>query len=144
MFRGTAFPKLDDKYRLAVPAKYRDKLAHDIVVVCEIERCLGLYRLADFEAKMAEASDAPATFRTVRDYQRWMMSRAEDVTPDGQGRVTLTSTQRTWAGLERDVVVIGAGNHLEVWNPDTWTDYSAGLDNRFQDYDGRIGPDTTA
>jgi len=140
MFRGTATPKLDDKFRLALPAKYREELAKEITVVCEMEHCLGVYRRQDFDQAMKEYNDAPTTIRRVRDYQRWMQSRAEDVAPDGQGRITLTPVQRAWARLDRDVVVIGSGNRLEVWNPDDWDDYQAQLERRFQDFDGQIVP----
>jgi MraZ protein len=108
-----------------------------------MERCLALYLPADFEQTMADVNDAPPTFKTVRDYQRWMQSRAEDVSPDGQGRITLTTAQRDWAQLNREVIVIGAGNRLEVWDPGVWAKYQAGLDAQFTDFDGRIVPSTT-
>jgi MraZ protein len=129
---------LDDKNRLAVPAKYREELAKAITVVCEMEHCLGVYRRADFDQTMRAYNEAPTTIRQVRDFQRWMQSRAEDVTPDGQGRITLTPFQRQWARLDREVIVIGSGNRLEVWNPADWEAYQATLEARFTDFDGHI------
>jgi len=140
MFRGTATPKLDDKFRLALPTKFREELGQEITVVCEMERCLGIYRRQEFDNAMRQYSDAPTTIRRVRDYQRWMQSRAEDVTPDASKRITLTATQRSWARLERDVIVIGSGNHLEVWNPVDWEAYQAYLEQDFTDFDGQIVP----
>ena len=140
MFRGTATPKLDDKFRLALPAKYREELAKEITVVCEMEHCLGVYRRSDFDDTMKEYNDAPATIRRVRDFQRWMQSRAEDVVPDGQGRITLTPLQRSWAHLDREVVVIGSGKRLEIWNPSDWEDYQADLESQFASFDGPIIP----
>jgi MraZ protein len=142
MFRGTHTPKLDDKFRLSLPAKYRDDLAKEITVVCEIEHCLGIYRRSQYNEAMKPVNDAPTSIRQVRDYQRWMESRAQDSVPDAQGRVTLTEFQRAWAKLDREVVVIGAGNRLEVWNPEVWAAYQAELDARFQDFDGQIVPTT--
>ena len=144
MFRGSATPKLDDKSRLALPAKWREQLAKEITVVCEMEHCLGVYRRQDFDEAMREINDAPMTLRQVRDYQRWMQSRAEDVTPDAQGRITLTPTQRAWACLDRTVMMIGSGKRLEVWQPDAWQNRQAELDERFIDFDGRIVPGPTA
>ncbi|MDR0960580.1 MAG: division/cell wall cluster transcriptional repressor MraZ [Propionibacteriaceae bacterium] len=138
--RGTWTPRLDEKYRLTLPAKYRLELTAEVTVVCEQERCLAIYARDVLDAMMDPINAAPSTRREVREYQRWAQYRAEDATPDKQGRVTLTPTQRTWAGLDKDVVVIGAGNRLEVWNPETWDAYAAELDAKFADFDGDIVP----
>jgi len=133
-------PKLDDKSRLTLPAKYRSELTDEVTVVCEQERCLAVYPKAVLDTMMEPINSAPSTLRDVREYQRWTQYRAEDATPDKQGRITLTAIQRTWAGLDRDVIVIGAGNRLEVWDPERWETYSAALDERFADFDGEIVP----
>jgi len=138
--RGAWTPKLDDKSRLTLPAKYRAELTDEVTVVCEQERCLAIYAKAVLDAMMEPVNAAPSTLRDVREYQRWTQYRAEDATPDKQGRVTITPSQRTWAGLDRDVVVIGAGNRLEVWNPEQWEAYSSALDAKFADFDGEIVP----
>ncbi|MDR1512125.1 MAG: cell division/cell wall cluster transcriptional repressor MraZ, partial [Propionibacteriaceae bacterium] len=65
MFIGTATPKIDDKFRLALPTKFREELAKDVSVVCEMDGCLGIYRRPDFEEIMAQATVAPTTFRDV-------------------------------------------------------------------------------
>jgi len=140
MMRGTFTPKLDDKSRLTLPAKYRTELTDEVTVVCEQERCLAIYAKSVLDQMMEPVNAAPSTLRNVREYQRWTQYRAEDATPDKQGRVTITPIQRAWAGLEKDVIVIGAGNRLEVWNPEKWEAYSAGLDARFADFDGEIVP----
>jgi MraZ protein len=129
---------LDDKGRLTVPAKYRRELGFDITVVCEPERCLGIYDRAVFEEQMRRFLDAPSTIRQVRDYQRWVNARAEDVEPDGQGRITLTPQQRDWAGLSGEIAVIGSGNRLEVWNPTAWDEHENQLNQEFINFDGLI------
>jgi len=138
--RGTQNPKLDEKSRLTLPAKYRTDLTEDVTVVCEQERCLGIYSKAVLDKMMEPINAAPSTFRNVREYQRWFHSRAEDATLDKQGRITITATQRAWAGLDREVIVIGAGPRLEVWNPEKWAEYAASLDEKFADFDGEIVP----
>ncbi len=140
--RGTWTPKLDDKSRLTLPAKYRTELTDEVTVVCEQERCLAIYAKTVLDTMMEPINAAPSTLRDVREYQRWTQYRAEDATPDRQGRVTITPTQRAWASLDKDVVVIGAGNRLEVWDPDKWAAYSAALDAKFADFDGEIVPRT--
>ena len=138
--RGSWMPKLDDKFRLTLPKKYRFELTDEVTVVCEQERCLGIYAKTVLDALMERINSAPSTVKEVREYQRWSQHRAEDATPDKQGRITITSLQRLWAGLDRDVVVIGAGNRLEVWNPDAWVTYAQSLDDKFADFDGEIYP----
>ncbi|MCL2482865.1 MAG: division/cell wall cluster transcriptional repressor MraZ [Propionibacteriaceae bacterium] len=138
--RGTWTPKLDEKSRLTLPAKYRTELTEEVTVVCEQERCLSVYSKEVLDSMMEPVNTAPSTLRNVREYQRWTQYRAEDANPDRQGRITITASQRAWAGLDRDVIVIGAGNRLEVWNPERWEAYSATLDDKFADFDGEIVP----
>jgi MraZ protein len=138
--RGTWTPKLDDKSRLTLPAKYRIDLTEEVTVVCEQERCLGIYPRTVLDQMMEPINAAPSTLQNVREYQRWMQARAEDANPDKQGRVILTSAQRAWADLDRDVIVIGAGHRLEVWNPERWIQYSAELDEKFANFNGEIVP----
>jgi MraZ protein len=135
-------PKLDDKSRLTLPAKYRIELTDEVTVVCEQERCLAVYAKTHLDAMMEAVNAAPSTLRDVREYQRWTQYRAEDARPDKQGRVTITPAQRAWAELDHDVIVIGAGNRLEVWNPQTWASYAESLDAKFADFDGEIYPRT--
>jgi MraZ protein len=132
---------LDDKGRLTLPAKYRSELGDAVTVVCEPERCLGIYGRAVFEDQMRRFLEAPSTIRQVRDYQRWVNARAEDVEPDGQGRITLTTQQREWARFDREVVVIGSGNRLEVWNPTAWNEHEEQLNQEFINFDGIIAVD---
>ncbi|MDR1388100.1 MAG: division/cell wall cluster transcriptional repressor MraZ [Propionibacteriaceae bacterium] len=136
--RGTFTPRLDEKHRLTLPAKYRDELTAEVSVVCAQERCLAIYAKPVLDAIMEPYNGAPQTRREVREYQRWMLARAEDAVPDRQGRVTLNGSQLHWAGLEKEVVVIGAGNRLEVWDPERWNEYAARLDDQFEDFDGDI------
>jgi len=138
--RGTQNPKLDEKSRLTLPAKYRTELTDDVTVVCEQEHCLSIYNRAVLDKILEPVNAAPSTSLTVREYQRWVNSNAEDATLDKQGRITITANQRAWAGLERDVVVVGIGSRLEVWNPERWTVYHAGLNEKFVDFDGEIIP----
>ena len=138
--RGTWMPKLDDKSRLTLPAKYREDLSEEVTVVCEQERCLSIYPRQVLDAMMEPINAAPSTLQDVREYLRWTHSRSEDATPDKQGRITISAAQRTWAGLDKDVVVIGVGPRLEIWEPTRWQEYSTTLDEKFANYNGEIAP----
>ena len=123
MFLGTNSPRLDDKGRLILPAKFREQLKEGVVMTKGQERCLFVFTKADFAAKAA-AQSAPLT-KADRDFQRLLFASAYDEVPDRTGRVTLPAGLRTYAGLERDCVVTGVNDHLEIWDAETWRTYEA-------------------
>ncbi len=125
MFLGTHFPRLDEKGRLFLPAKYRDDLAEGIVVTRGQERCLYVWPVAEF-ARIAETvRSAPATDTGARDRARVFFASASDEVPDKQGRITVPATLREYAGLRRDCVVLGASTRMEIWDADAWREYLA-------------------
>lgn len=138
MFLGTYTPRLDEKGRLILPAKFRDALAEGLVVTRAQERALAVYPTATFEALMAEAMKAPSTVKQVRDYQRMMSAAGSAEVPDRQGRVTIPQILRDYAGLDRDVVVIGAMNRAEIWDAQTWQEYSEASEKAFAEMDNEI------
>ncbi len=138
MFLGTYTPRLDEKGRLILPAKFRDALEEGLVVTRAQERALAVYPQQTFEALMAEAMKAPSTVKPVRDYQRMMTAAASLEVPDRQGRVTIPPALRDYAGLDRDVVVIGAMNRAEIWDAQTWQDYSEASEKAFAEMDNEI------
>ncbi|GAA3861066.1 division/cell wall cluster transcriptional repressor MraZ [Tessaracoccus defluvii] len=138
MFLGTYQPRLDEKGRLILPAKFRDALEAGVVITRTQERALAVYPRATFEAKMTSLISAPSTVRQVRDYQRMLMAGASDEVPDRQGRVTIPPSLRTYAGLDRDVVVIGAGDRAEIWDAEAWQKYSEAGEESFSDMDNEF------
>lgn len=123
MFLGTHTPRLDDKGRLILPAKFRDELAEGLVITKGQERCLYIWPIAEF-ARFAEASrSAPVTQKGARDFMRVLYAGASDEVPDKQGRITLPQQLREYAGLDRDCVVIGANSRVEVWDTAAWDAY---------------------
>lgn len=133
MLVGTYTPKLDDKGRLILPARFRDVFDGGLVVARTQERALALYTTEGFEALMTPVSSAPNTLKQVRDYQRMLAAGASFEIPDKQGRITIPSMLRTYAGLDRDVVVIGAYNRAEIWNAAQWNNYSDRAEEGFSE-----------
>ena len=119
MFLGTHTPKLDDKGRLILPAKYRDELADGLVITRFQERCLAIWPISAFVEVTKTARSASSSQQDVRDYQRMLASGASDEVPDKQGRITIPPHLRSYAGLDRDCVVVGAIERVEVWNAAT-------------------------
>ncbi|MCA1710109.1 MAG: division/cell wall cluster transcriptional repressor MraZ [Actinobacteria bacterium] len=138
MFLGTHTPRLDDKGRLFLPAKYRDELAGGVVVTRGQERCLYVFTKAAFDAKAEELQSASLTSRRDRDYGRMFFSSAEDQRPDKQGRITVPARLRTYAGLDRDCVVIGANSRLEIWDVEAWAAYETAQEQAFAEQDEEV------
>ncbi len=128
---GTYFPKLDDKGRLTLPAKYREHFAGGVVVTRVQEGCLAVYDVETFDSLDARFEARATSEADVRAYQRWLNSGSHDDVPDRQGRITLPAPLRAFAGLDHDVVVLGAGDRVEVWEPERWQQQSAQLDEVF-------------
>ena len=109
MFLGTHAPRLDEKGRLILPAKFRDELAGGVVLTRGQERCIYAFTTAEFERMYAQLREAPLAQKQARDYIRVMLSGADSQIPDKQGRITLPAQLRSYAGLGRELAVIGAG-----------------------------------
>ena len=131
MFLGTFTPRLDDKGRLFLPAKFREALAGGLVMTKAQERCLRVFPLAEFSRVTERLRDAPSTSKAARDYQRMLFAGAHDEVPDRQGRVTVPPALRAYAGLERDCAVVGMNTCLEIWDATTWAEYEAGQEEPF-------------
>jgi MraZ protein len=140
MFLGTHSPRLDDKGRLILPAKFRDRLATGLVVTRGQERCLYVFELPEFTSITEKARAAPMSSKAARDYLRVFLSGASDELPDKQGRVMLPLALREYAGLTRDLAVVGAGNRLEIWDAQAWQEYLAAQEQSFADQDQEVIP----
>jgi MraZ protein len=131
VFLGTHAPRLDEKGRLILPAKYREELAGGVVITKGQERCLYLFPQEEFTRITEALRTAPVTAKSVRDYSRVFFASASDELPDKQGRITVPPALRAYAGLDRDCVVIGANTRLEIWDTQAWDTYLAGQEDSF-------------
>jgi MraZ protein len=131
MLLGTHAPKLDDKGRLFLPAKFRDELQAGLVITRGQENCLYVFSAAEFQAVHDKIRQAPVTSVDARNYLRVFLSGASDELPDKQGRVTIPAALRQYAGLDKDLVVIGVGSRAEIWNAAAWTEYLSKQETAF-------------
>ena len=131
MFLGTHTPKLDEKGRLFLPARFREELAEGVVITKGQERCLYVFKRADFVATAERLQAAPLTAKAVRDYSRVFFASAFDDAPDKQGRITVPAGLRQYAGLSKECVVIGANTRLEIWDAASWEAYEADQNEAF-------------
>jgi MraZ protein len=124
-FLGEYQHSLDAKGRVILPAEFREPLANGAVLTKVLDGCLGVYSREGFE-EMAEqvrvsARRGPRERRAARSW----FSAARPFTPDKQGRVAIPQTLRDYAGLERDVMVLGVDNRIELWHPARWREQEA-------------------
>lgn len=142
MFLGQHFPRLDDKGRMILPAKFREALAPGVVLTKGQEGCLYIYPADRFAVMTDELSKLPVTSKSARDYNRVLFSGASDEIPDKQGRVTVPSQLRDYAGLTKELVVIGNNTHLEIWDLHTWNTYLSEKESSFSDISEGVLPPT--
>jgi MraZ protein len=130
-FLGTHTPRLDDKGRLVLPAKFREALAGGLVLTKGQDRSIVVWPAQEFADYAERIKEASKTNPRVQAYSRVLFSGASDEIPDKQGRITVPVPLREYAGLERDVVVVGKGPTAEIWDADTWATYLAEQEEAF-------------
>jgi MraZ protein len=133
VFLGTYAPKLDDKGRIILPAKFRDELEGGVVLTRGQDRCIYVFSTREFEELHERMRQAPVTSKQARDYMRVFLSGAHAETPDKQHRVTIPAALRAYAGLDRDLAVIGAGSRAEIWDAEAWDEYLTANEAAFAD-----------
>lgn len=125
MFRGSNEINMDAKGRMAVPSRYRDALLAQgdgqLVATIDIEdRCLFLYPLPAWQEIETQIARLPTFNPDTRRLQRLLIGHARELELDGNGRVLVPPELRSYAGLEKQVVLVGQGHRFELWSTDTW------------------------
>lgn len=133
MFLGEYSHSLDDKGRVVMPSKFRDDLDAGCVVTKGQERCLYVFADNRWEAEAAEVMKLPRTDRRARDYTRSFFGSASQQKLDGSGRCQIPEPLRQYAGLTKDVTVVGVADHIEIWDTNTWQGVAAVADDYFAD-----------
>ncbi|MCH8060502.1 MAG: division/cell wall cluster transcriptional repressor MraZ [Proteobacteria bacterium] len=126
MFRGATKVVLDGKGRMAIPTRYRERLAArcdgDIVITVDRDRCLLVYPLPDWEELERKLVRLPSMHKVARRIVRIMVGYATEVEIDANGRVLISRELRDFAGLDKHAILIGQGNKFELWDEETWNE----------------------
>jgi MraZ protein len=138
MYLGEYSHNLDDKGRLTLPARWRELLGERVVVTRGMERCLLVFTVDDFEKFVREATAVGMTGADARGLSRYFSSKATDDTPDKQGRISIPQALREHAGLNGEVTVVGAFDHIELWNPGLYAQADAELAKNVPDMSERV------
>jgi len=139
MFLTTYPLKLDEKGRFFLPSKYREELGPGLVMVQGQENCLYVFTVDDFKARTNQLLATSDTFEDVRAYRRMLGADASESVPDKQSRVTVPQPLRDYAQLDRDIIVTGAIDHVEIWNPQLWEQYRADQQPKYSNIDKHLG-----
>lgn len=132
MFTGEYQHTIDDKGRLIMPAKFRDILGDACMITKGLDGCLFVYPQAEWSVLEAKLKNLPFTNKDARAFARFFFSGACECELDRQGRILVSSNLRDYAGLNKDVNIIGVGTRIEIWSRGTWEGYSKDTE---QDYE---------
>ena len=123
MFKGQFRHTLDSKNRLIIPAKLRDGLGESFTVTKGLDGCLSIYTQDRWEAMISKISMIPGTKKEARMYLRVLTGNATDCTLDSQGRIQLPQFLVAQAHIEKNCVIVGVADHVEIWPEETWDSY---------------------
>ncbi|MFP1719405.1 division/cell wall cluster transcriptional repressor MraZ [Gardnerella sp. Marseille-Q9185] len=130
---GTYTPKIDDKGRVALPAKFRAQLGSGFVMARGQERCVYVLPMTEFQRMTTQIQRTSMSNKSARDYLRVFLSGAVDEEPDKQGRIVVPPMLRDYASLGNEIVVIGVGTRAEIWNKSAWEAYLADREQGYAD-----------
>ncbi len=128
MFMGEYNHTIDEKGRLIIPSKFREELGNSFVVTKGLDGCLFAYDNTEWTALEEKLKKLPLTNKDARAFARFMLAGAALVEVDKQGRILLPQVLRSFAELEKDVVLIGVASRIEIWSKDRWNDMSDASD----------------
>jgi MraZ protein len=129
-FTGEYRHTLDDRGRIAIPVRFRPRLAEGATLARWLDRCLGVFPADEWSSLAEKIRALPMTNPNAREFARFMSSGAADVELDRQGRLLVPGYLREYAGLsEGEVMVVGALNRLEIWAPSAWQPYRAKIED---------------
>jgi MraZ protein len=129
VFTGEYRHSVDDKGRIAVPAKFRALLAGGAVVSRWLDQCLAIHTRDGWDVLAAKVASLPITDSGSRLFQRFVFAGAFEADLDRQGRVVVPAYLREMAGLGEEAVIVGSRDHAEIWSPARWDDYRRGLED---------------
>jgi MraZ protein len=121
---------IDAKGRLIVPSKFREQLGNEFVVTKGLDGCLFVYSNEEWQRFEASFREKPLTSKEARKFTRFFFAGAASCEVDKQGRILLPANLREYAGIEKDVVSIGAMSRVEIWSKERYEE-----ENDFDDMD---------
>jgi len=139
MLLGEYQHNLDTKGRMAIPAKFRDKLTAGAIITRGIDNCLFVFANAEWEELAKKLIALPLAQANSRAFVRLMLAGATDVMLDNQGRILIPDYLRKYAGLKKGVIVAGLYNRIELWDEDAWAAYKLKTETSSEEIAEQLG-----
>ncbi|MFD2638175.1 division/cell wall cluster transcriptional repressor MraZ [Piscibacillus salipiscarius] len=133
MFMGEFQHNIDTKGRIIVPAKFRDGLGESFVLTRGLDNCLFAYPQEEWRVLEEKLKKLPLTKKDARAFTRFFFSGAVECEIDKQGRINIPAPLRKFADLDKECIVIGVSNRIELWAKEKWTDYVEESEESFAD-----------
>ena len=125
MFMSEYNHTIDAKGRLIIPSKFRETLGEEFVVSKGMDGCLFVYANEDWNAFEQKLTSLPLINKEARQFARFFLAGAAQVELDKQGRILLPANLRSFAELDKDVVLVGVGSRIEIWSKVRWESISS-------------------
>lgn len=133
MFMGEYQHNVDDKGRIIIPAKFRELLGTSFVATRGLDSCLFVYPMEEWAIMEQKLKSLPLMKSDARAFSRFFFSGATECQWDKQGRVTLPANLREYAKLDKDCVILGVSNRVEIWNKELWEQYFGQSEDSFNE-----------
>lgn len=132
MFLGEYQHSLDSKGRITIPAKFRDQLSDRFIATKGLENCIFLFPLSEWHNIEEKLRSLPMTRADARSFVRFFFSGASELEVDKQGRTVIPANLREYAGIDKDVVIIGVGSRAEIWASEKWAEYNQEKEGHYE------------
>lgn len=139
MFIGEYQHSIDPKKRLALPSKLRTELKNKVVVTRGLDKCLFIYPMKAWEELASRLGTMPVGESTTRSFVRLMLAGATDCEIDKQGRILIPDYLKDYAGLDKNVIIAGLYNRLEIWDESKWNEYKKSAEKNTDEIAEQLG-----
>ena len=133
MFMGEYSHTIDTKGRLIIPSKFREELGDEFVLTKGLDGCLSIYPMEQWKIFEKKLEALPLTNKKARDFKRFFLGSATEGELDKQGRVLISSSLRAYADLEKEVVLAGVLDKVEIWSKEAWEARTADVEENIED-----------
>lgn len=139
MFIGEYQHIIDNKKRIAVPSRFRELFNGRAVITRGLDNCLFLYTLEEWNKLAEKLNTLPVGQSSTRSFVRLMLAGASEAELDKQGRVLVPDYLKNYAALDKNVVIAGLYNRLEIWDDKKWNDYKLGAEKNTEEIAEKLG-----
>jgi MraZ protein len=138
MFMGEYLHSLDSKGRLIVPSKFREELGDKFIMTRGLDGCLFVYPMSEWNILESKLKTLPLTKADARAFVRFFFSGATECEADKQGRIIIPVNLRTYAKIEKEAVVIGVSNRVEIWSSELWDSFMESAESSYEEIAEKI------